>query len=105
MKPPHFLTTRDFWFAVSLAALSLVSVFLWNQNRALLNANQAELVRLCDTTITLDVAVVVPLLTETRAVLEFLPPGPERQRASRIEQNLQVAHEELSKTTLCDRVS
>jgi hypothetical protein len=105
VKPPRFLATRDFWFAVSLAALSLVSVFLWNQNRALLNENHSHLVRLCDTTTTLDVAVVVPLLTETRAALEFLPPGHERRRAARIAQNLQVAHEELSKTTLCERVS
>jgi hypothetical protein len=105
VRPPHVLASRDFWFAVSLAALALVSIFLWNQNRALLNENQAELVRLCDTTITLDVAVVVPLLAETRDVLTFLPPGPERQRAARIAQNLQVAHEELSKSTLCERVS
>jgi len=104
VKPPKVLATRDFWFAISLTALALVSVFLYTQNRTLLNQNQAELVRLCSTTTTLDVAVVVPFLTETRAVLEFLEPGADRQRAERLAANLQVAHEELSETTLCQTV-
>lgn len=104
MRPPKFLADRFFWMAVSLAALALVSIFLWNQNRVLINDSQATLVRLCDTTTTLDLAVVSPLLIETRTALEFLPPGPDRQRAARIAGNLQVAHEELSQTTLCDRV-
>lgn len=105
MKPPRFLGARDFWFAVTLAALALVVVFLWNQERARGNEHEAALVRLCATTTTLDIAVVVPLLNETRAVLEFLPPGEQRRRAQRIAANLEVAHAELSETTLCDRVS
>lgn len=104
MKPPRFLGSRDFWFGVSLAALALVSVGLFLQNRSLIDSNQHELVRLCDTTTALDVGLVVPFLAETRDALELLPPGPQRERAKRIEKNLAVAHAELSDTTLCAQV-
>lgn len=104
MKPPRVLGTRDFWFGISLAAIALVSVWLFLQNRSLIQSNQEEVARLCDTTTALDLSLVVPFLAETRDALEFLPPGPERRRAQRIEQNLEVAHAELSDTTLCAQV-
>lgn len=107
----HTLGQRDFWFAVCLLALALVSVGLWNQNRKLIVEHQqaqarsdAALVQLCDATTALDLSVVVPLLTETRNAISELPLGPELERALRIESNLTVAHQELSSQTQCDRV-
>ncbi len=110
MSPPRFLASRDFWTTTVLVVLSLVMVWLFLENRRLILAHEqaleesnAQLVRLCDTTTALDLAVVLPLLNETRAYLDFAR-GPERARALRLVANLRTAHEELSSTTLCDKV-
>lgn len=89
---------------LAIFVLGVMVVYLTSQERSRNNDTQAALVRLCDTTTRLDISLVVPFLSETREVLEFLPPGPERRRAQRIAHNLTVAHAELSETTLCDRV-
>jgi hypothetical protein len=109
-SPSATIASRDFWTTVVLVVMALVMVWLFLENRKLIAANQealadnnAQLLRLCDTTTALDLSVVVPFLVETNEVLPFLE-GAERDRALRIRSNLQAAHEELSSTTLCDKV-
>lgn len=104
MKPPRFLQSRDFWFAISLLALALVSVWLFVNNRSLINDQRRDLEKICNTTTTLDIALVNPLLIETNRALRDLPGGPYRQRVTRFRDNLRTAHDALSETETCERV-
>lgn len=104
MRPPRFLQSRDFWFAVSLAALAAVSVWLFDSNRTLIAENQRDLEHLCNTTTTLDIAVVTPLLVEVRQAVKSVPPGEGRTDLIRLRNNLRIAHEELSDTAACESI-
>ena len=111
MKPPRFMQSRDFWFAISLLVLALVSARLYLSNRAVINdlrgvvvAQQHDLEKICNTTTTLDIALVGPLLLETNHAIRDLPGGAYRQRILRFRNNLQVAHEALSETQSCESV-
>lgn len=104
MKPPDFLGRPLFWLAVSNLVLACVVVYLFTENRAVLDAQQRDLEKICNTTTTLDIALVKPLLIETNTALEDLPAGSYRQRILRFRNNLQVAHEALSETQTCEQV-
>lgn len=104
MKPPRFLERATFWLALSNLALGLVVVYLYTANRDIIDAQASQLEAVCNTTTTVDIAVVIPLLRETNTTLEFLPPGPYRNRLVRFRNNLAVAHESLSETRPCDLV-
>jgi hypothetical protein len=104
MRPPRFMQSRDFWFAVSLMALAFVSVWLFLANRDLTLENKRDIEAVCNTTTTLDIAVVVPLLVEVREAVKNVPPGEARADLIRLRDNLRVAHEELSMTEACDPV-
>lgn len=111
MKPPRFLQSRDFWFALSLLVLALVSARLYLANRAVINdlravlaTQQADLEKICNTATTLDIALVGPLLTETNRTIKGLPSGTQRQRIIAFRNNLLVAHEALSETQSCEKV-
>lgn len=105
MRPPRFLQSRDFWFAVSLAALAAVSMWLFISNRTLIAENQRELERQCNTVTTIDIAIVTPLLAETRLALKQIPRGSDRRAGiARFAANLQVAHEELAATQACEEI-
>ena len=96
---------------MSLIALAVVSVWLFTNNRAVINDQRAavaqqqqDLEKICNTATTLDIALVSPLLTETNRALEDLPPGPQRARIRQYRGNLQIAHEALSETQSCESV-
>lgn len=111
MKPPRLTASRDFWFAVCLAALALVSVWFFVRGRAVTNelrqvvaAQQQDLEKICNTTTTIDLALVRPLLIETGITITTIPNGPYKQRLIRFRDNLQVAHDALSETQTCEPV-
>lgn len=111
MKPPHAFASRDFWFAVCLAALALVSVWFFvrgrattNELRQIVTTQQRDLEKICNTTTTIDLALVKPLLIETSTTLENVPNGPYKLRLIRFRNNLQVAHDALSETQTCEPV-
>lgn len=111
MRPPRAFGSRDFWFAVSLAALALISVWFFVRGRAVTNelrhvvaVQQRDLEKICNTTTTLDIALVNPLLIETNRALKDLPGGPSKQRIIRFRDNLRTAHEALSETSSCEQV-
>jgi len=104
MKPPHFLQSRDFWFGLALVLIAIVSVWLFATNRALINSQRRDLEKICNTTTTLDIALVNPLLLETKATIEDLPNGAYRRRIIAFRDNLLVAHEALSETQSCEPV-
>jgi hypothetical protein len=111
VKPPRAFASRDFWFAVCLAAVALVSVWFFVRGRATTNelrqvvaTQQRDLEKICNTTTTLDIGLVVPLLSETNHALEDLPPSAYRQRIIRLRNNLATAHAALSETQSCEPV-
>ena len=42
MRRLHFLNSRDFWLALVIAALALVSVYMFNANRSLTHRSRVE---------------------------------------------------------------
>lgn len=111
MKPPKAFARYEFWFAVVLAAVALVSVSLFLKNRSLTNdlrhvvaTQQKDLEKICNTATTLDIALVNPLRLETQRALEDLPPSAQRARIRQYAHNLKVAHEALSETQSCESV-
>lgn len=111
MKSPRAFRRYEFWFAVILAGVALVSVSLALKSRALTNdlrqvvaTQQRDLEKICNTATTLDIALVNPLRIETKRALDDLPPSPQRKRVEQYFHNLQVAHEALSETQSCEPV-
>jgi hypothetical protein len=104
MKATRFLANRDVWFAFALIVLSTVSIWLFSTNRALINDQRRDLEKICNTTTTLDIALVVPLLVETNQALEDLPAGDYKQRILVFRNNLRTAHGALSETQSCESV-
>lgn len=101
MKPPG---SPLVWLALANLVLALVVVYLYAANRAVLARQQSDLEKICSTNDTLDLALIHPLLDETKIALRELPPGPQRDRIRRYRDNLYVAHIALSETRSCEAV-
>lgn len=77
---------------------------LGRENRRVIEENRRVVESLCNTTQTLDAALVVPFLVETNLLLKFTPAGEGRERLVRQRNNLTIAHDELSATQNCEEV-
>ncbi len=93
---------------VIVVALSFVILagFAWQVRvtRQLAEENRHSVELLCNTTTTLDTAIIVPFLIETKLAIKAAPVGVARARLVRIKQNLAIAHQELSSTSTCEEV-
>ena len=97
--------TLSFGIVVLIAFIILVIFALQvRQTRQLGRENRRVIESLCNTTTTLDAALVVPFLIETKLAIKFTPVGAERARLVRIQENLEIAHAELSATQACEVV-
>ena len=101
--PPKILIAFGIVVAVAFAIL-IVFALQVRQTRQLSRENQRVIESLCNTTTTLDAALVVPFLIETKLAIKFTPVGAERARLVRIQENLEIAHDELSATQNCEEV-
>ncbi len=90
--------------AVVLIAFFVLLVVAWQarQTRQLTGENRRVIESLCNTTATLDAALVVPFLIETKLAIKAAPVGEGRARLVRIQENLEIAHKELSATQACE---
>ncbi len=91
---------------VVLVAFIVLAIFALQvrQTRHLAEENRRSVELLCNTTATLDAALVVPFLIETKLALKVIPVGEGKARLIRIKENLEIAHEELSSTSTCEEV-
>jgi len=91
---------------VVLVAFVVLGVFALQvrQTRQASRENRRVIESLCNTTQTLDAALVVPFLIETKLLLKFTPAGEGRARLVRQRNNLEIAHDELSSTSICEGV-
>ncbi len=98
---------------VVLVAFIILGVFalqvrqtrqLSEENRRVVEGNRRVIESLCNTTQTLDAALVVPFLVETNLLLKFTPAGEGKTRLVRQRNNLTIAHDELSSTSICEGV-
>ena len=101
--PPKILLAFGIIVAVAFAIL-IVFALQVRQTRQLSRENQRVIESLCNTTATLDAALVVPFLIEAKLALEAVPVGEGRARLVRIRENLEIAHQELSSTSTCEEV-
>ncbi len=92
--------------AVVLIAFLVLLVVAWQARatRQLTGENRRVIESLCNTTATLDAALVVPFLIETKLAIKAAPVGEARARLVRLQENLEIAHEELSATQNCEEV-
>ncbi len=96
--------TLSFGIVVAIAFIILVIFALQvRQTRQVARDNRDLIESLCNTTQTLDAALVVPLLIETKLALKFIS-DEGRARLVRQRNNLEIAHEELSSTSTCEGV-
>ncbi len=96
--------TLSFGIIVLIAFVILVIFALQvRQTRQLTRENRRVIESLCNTTATLDAALVVPLLIETKLALKFIS-DEGRARLVRQRNNLTIAHDELSATQNCEGV-
>ncbi len=97
--------TLSFGIVVVVAFIILgVFALQMRQTRQLGRENRTVIESLCNTTTTLDAALVVPLLAEIKLALKFVPTGAGKDRLVRQQNNLEIAHEELSSTSACEEV-
>ncbi len=97
--------TLSFGIVVLIAFIILVIFALQvRQTRQLTGENRRVIESLCNTTATLDAAVIVPFLIETKLALKAVPVGEAKARLVRIRENLEIAHAELSSTSTCEEV-
>ena len=101
--PPKILLAFGIVIVVAFAIL-IVFALQVRQTRQLSRENQRVIESLCNTTATLDAALVVPFLIETKLALKAVPVGEARSRLVRLKGNLEIAHEELSATQNCEEV-
>ncbi len=101
--PPKILIAFGIVVAVAFAIL-IVFALQVRQTRQLSQENQRVIESLCNITATLDAALVVPFLIETKLAIKAAPIGEGRARLVRIRENLEIAHEELSSTSSCQEV-
>ena len=101
--PPKILLAFGIVIVVAFAIL-IVFALQVRQTRQLSRENQRVIESLCNTTQTLDAALVVPFLFETNLLLKFTPAGEGRERLVRQRNNLEITHEELSSTSACEEV-
>ena len=94
------------FFAIIAISFAILSAGSWqvHQTRQVVKENRRVIESLCNTTQTLDAALVVPFLAETNLLLKFTPAGEGRERLVRQQNNLTIAHDELSSTSICERV-
>jgi len=94
------------FFAIIAISFAILSAGSWqaHQTRQVVKENRRVIDSLCNTTTTLDAALVVPFLVETNLLLKFTPVGEGRERLVRQRNNLTIAHEELSSTSTCEEV-
>lgn len=104
MKPPAWVERPIVWLAISNLVLACVVVYLFTVNRTVIDQQRRDLEKICNTTLTLDIALVVPLHAETSRAIVDLPPGSYRNRLIRLRDNLETAHEALSETQSCESV-
>ncbi len=96
--------TLSFGIVVLIAFIILVIFALQvRQTRQVARDNRNLIESLCNTTVTLDAALVVPLLIETKLALKFIS-DEGRARLVRQRNNLEIAHDELSSTSTCEEV-
>ncbi len=98
--PPKILLAFGIVVAVAFAILVVFALQV-RQTRQVARDNRSLIESLCNTTQTLDAALVVPLLIETKLALKI---GGDRARLVRQRNNLEIAHEELSSTSTCEGV-
>ncbi len=93
------------FFAIIAISFAVLSALAWqvHQTRQVGAENRRVIDALCNTTATLDAALVVPLLIETKLALEFIS-DEGRARLVRQRDNLTIAHDELAATQNCERV-
>ncbi len=101
--PPKILIAFGIVVAVAFAIL-IVFALQVRQTRQLSQENQRVIESLCNITATLDAALVVPFLIETKLAIKAAPIGEGRARLVRIRENLEIAHAELSSTSTCEEV-
>lgn len=101
--PPKILLAFGIVVAVAFAILVVFALQV-RQTRHLTGENRRIIESLCNTTATLDAALVVPFLTETKLALKVVPVGEGKARLGRLKENLEIAHEELSATQNCEGV-
>lgn len=94
----------EVWLAISIALLAMMTVWLYLQNRALINDHRMALSRVCDTTTALDLALIVPEIQSLRLELAYVQGDQQRRILQQRLSNLQIAHVELSNTAVCDQV-
>ncbi len=94
------------FFAIIAISFAILSAGSWqvHQTRQVVKENRRVIESLCDTTQTLDAALVVPFLVETNLLLKFTPAGEGKDRLVRQRNNLMIAHDELASTSICERV-
>ncbi len=94
------------FFAIIAISFAILSAGSWqvHQTRQVVKENRRVIDSLCNTTTTLDAALVVPFLVETKLALKVVPVGEGKARLARIKENLEIAHEELSATSACEGV-
>ncbi len=93
------------FFAIIAISFAILSAGSWqvHQTRQVVKENRRVIESLCNTTATLDAALVVPLLIETKLALKFIS-DEGRARLVRQRNNLTIAHDELSATQNCEGV-
>ncbi len=94
------------FFAIIAISFAILSAMAWqvHQTRQRAEENRRSVEFLCNTTATLDAALVVPFLIETKLALKAAPVGEAKARLLRLQENLEIAHEELSATQNCEEV-
>lgn len=94
------------FIAVVVLAFFITALFGWGlyEARKSSKENRRVIESLCDTTQTLDAALVVPFLIETNLLLKFTRDAEGRNRLLRQRNNLTIAHDELSSTQNCEGV-
>ena len=98
--PPKILLAFVIVIAVAFAIL-IVFALQVRQTRQVSRENGRVIESLCHTTATLDAAVIVPFLIETKLAIKAAPVGQSRTRLVRLKGNLEIAHNELSASQLC----
>ncbi|MBA2707002.1 MAG: collagen-like protein [Gemmatimonadaceae bacterium] len=94
------------FFAIIAISFAVLSAMAWQvrQTDQVVKENRRVIDALCNTTSTLDAALVVPFLVETNLLLKFTPVGEGRDRLVRQRNNLTIAHDELASTSSCEEV-
>ncbi len=94
------------FFAIIAISFAVLSAMTWQMRemRQLTVENRRVIESLCNTTATLDAALVVPFLNETKLALKVVPIGEGQARLGRLKENLEIAHDELSATSICEEV-